>query len=657
MGSTGLPSRIRPRRPTSSHSFHGETLEPRTMLAVTADVMNGQLRIFLNKAGDKASLADTGLGYRVDGTGQRTSFSQTFSRVRVDSVSVIDSTNSLTLTRAGRQTFTIPRTSAEITVPVSVAASVEQTIVNKSLNAAAVSLASPYVTLAADVSANNALLEFPGRVTLAASVNLYGDGITFHQTVDGPHRLRTVNKEGFYQNPVLFKGAVGSVTPLAGMSINRTSEVVSTASIKLSGAAKNAAYHGIEISGDVRRVRLTGVGSSIRNFAGSGIALRTNYSWQGGAVSGFAISKNGVGISVSEGNYSDLRIAANTITLNKSAGILLDDGFSGPADSVTNLIIGGDEPAQGNLLRDNGSQDADIVVNSDNDFSGVVIRSNTIQTRFTGILARGGAVRNLRIVDNSITALPSAIPGNIGIALGSGDYNGTTIAGNGISGLDVGMFLPQLSDSSCFGLTIGGAAGGNHVHGCTYGLTAKAGSFNGTVISANTFEKNTVGVALSATRNLTLAGNHVSGNTAVGILVGALNATPDQSSGGQCSGSSITGNTFSGNKQGISLRGGQSLIISGNTVAKSSLSAFAADGVCTGTTVTGNTFQTSQVGVRLLTAANLTVNGGNKISSNSTGLLASGICNGTVVTGNTINGNTTNINVGPAAKSSGTFQA
>ena len=132
----------RRQRAGTRYQMLGETLEPRSMFAVSASLSAGTLNITLGAAGDAAFLSITGSSYAVtDGTGAAVSGSP-FTGVTA-AVSVAG-------TVAANQSFTFSGSTAlpvGLTVASSMeAATVSQTIAATGLSGSTVSLSSPAIT-------------------------------------------------------------------------------------------------------------------------------------------------------------------------------------------------------------------------------------------------------------------------------------------------------------------------------------------------------------------------------------------------------------------------------------------------------------------------------------------------------------------------------
>jgi hypothetical protein len=168
-------------RAAARHRMLGEMLEPRSMLAVSASVLEGTLNIALDAAGDAAFLSYDGSAYTLtDGAGAAVTGSP-FSGVTT-AVSVAG-------TVAANQSFTFGGSTA-LPVSLGVESNVEATTISQAITASTlagsvVTLSSPAITLAADISTAGAQT-YAGAVLLAGSPSLISTGgaVSFQNTVD-----------------------------------------------------------------------------------------------------------------------------------------------------------------------------------------------------------------------------------------------------------------------------------------------------------------------------------------------------------------------------------------------------------------------------------------------------------------------------------------
>ena len=175
----------RRQRAAARYRMLGETLERRSMLAVSASVSAGTLNITLGADGDAAFLAYTGSAYTLtNGSGTAVSGSP-FSAVTAG-VSVAGA--------AGNQSFTF-NGAVSLPVSLSVASAVETATISTAIAASGlansvVSLSSPAITLAADIATAGAQT-YAGAVLLVGSPSLTSTAATvsFQSTVDTPFGL------------------------------------------------------------------------------------------------------------------------------------------------------------------------------------------------------------------------------------------------------------------------------------------------------------------------------------------------------------------------------------------------------------------------------------------------------------------------------------
>jgi len=177
-------SRHTRRRITTARLPGGEPLEQRRLLAVTASVTSGELRIgFTSSAAAEqvARLSSDGTNYTVRNTNNVS--------IGTFAVSAVNSITVTGLTTVER--FEIPSTSTrEIADPISVAATVETTVIGQAITASSggVRVGSPSITLAAAVTTAGGQT-YAGNVTLAtgsivANSTAAAD-IRFESTVTG----------------------------------------------------------------------------------------------------------------------------------------------------------------------------------------------------------------------------------------------------------------------------------------------------------------------------------------------------------------------------------------------------------------------------------------------------------------------------------------
>jgi hypothetical protein len=203
------------------------------------------------------------------------------------------------------------------------------------------------ITTAGDVTTSGNNVTFASATTLSDNVGIStgagaGD-ITFASTLDGAKKLYLAAGTG----AVAFKGAVGSVTPLAGLILISASSTTADFSIKLARAADSTADGGLLVAAGVNNVKMTAAGSSITGFAGNGVWFlggSTN-----SQLSGFTVSENlGNGMVFGPGSYAGTTISGNAIAQN---GDFVNHIGNGIYVFGSDLMIGGDANPASNTDR------------------------------------------------------------------------------------------------------------------------------------------------------------------------------------------------------------------------------------------------------------------------------------------------------------------
>ncbi len=231
------------------------------------------------------------------------------------------------------------------------------------------------ITTAGDVTTTDDDVDFESKVTLSGNVAMNtgsGDGnITFVGTLDGAKRATLAAGTG----SIFFKAAVGSTTPLAGLTLTSAASTTASSTVKLAKAA-DSAQDGFTIAAGVNNVTMTASGSSVAGFARDGI------SFLGGStnsfLSGFTVSGNGSnGMNFAAGSYTGTTLTANTIRDNGDKTAHVGDGI---LVRGSNLMIGWDATpetaaAVQNTITGNALNGIQI---SGNAATGNTILSNTI---------------------------------------------------------------------------------------------------------------------------------------------------------------------------------------------------------------------------------------------------------------------------------------
>ncbi|MEI6239832.1 MAG: right-handed parallel beta-helix repeat-containing protein, partial [Planctomycetia bacterium] len=210
----------------------GESLERRSMLAVTASVSFGSLRIFLQANGDEATLTSDGTNYTVSGTG----FSPT-----TFALSGVDRISGLGYYGLTNLKFTVG-SGSNIVDALSISETIGTAIINQAVvpDSGSISIGSSgSIALNADLTTVDAGISFGGPVTLggtSADTRTLSAGsgeVAFGSTIDGASKL-VVNATG----TTVFGGAIGSQTALAGVETNAGgATVIAGATVTTVGAA------------------------------------------------------------------------------------------------------------------------------------------------------------------------------------------------------------------------------------------------------------------------------------------------------------------------------------------------------------------------------------------------------------------------------------
>ena len=231
------PTQMRGRRPRSvtlagQSLGGGESLERRSMLAVTASLSFGRLFIDLNAGGDEATLTSDGTNYTVAGTGYSAT---TFA---LSGVNRIYARGNWSETNT---TFTVGKGS-DIVNDILVNGAVGTTVIDQAIapTKGQIEISSPIaISLNANLTTVDAGISLAGPVTLGGTssdtitVGAGGSGVTFLSTVDGASRL-VVN----YTAATVFGGAIGGKTALASLETDAGGEtVISAATVTTVGAA------------------------------------------------------------------------------------------------------------------------------------------------------------------------------------------------------------------------------------------------------------------------------------------------------------------------------------------------------------------------------------------------------------------------------------
>jgi parallel beta-helix repeat protein len=238
-------------------------------------------------------------------------------------------------------------------------------------------------------------------------------------------------------------------------------------------------------------------------------------------VRGLAINRfdwDGIGIGLATGNV----IAGNHLGTDPSGMIDRGNGHSGVYVGLgaTNNTIGGDEPAERNVL--SGNEWSGVEIHGSGTTSNTV-SGNYIGTQATGMAALGNTLYGVRIYGG---AQNNTIGGDT-----AGERN--VISGNAVNGVHIAGEG-----------TTGNVVSGNYIGTTVYGIAPVGNAENGVYITLGA-QNNVIGGDVAGERNV------ISGNDINGVDI---------------SGSGTTGNTVSGNYIGTDAGGTADLGNSGSGV-------------------------------------------------------------------------------------------
>jgi parallel beta-helix repeat protein len=210
-----------------------------------------------------------------------------------------------------------------------------------------------------------------------------------------------------------------------------------------------------------------------------------------------------------EGNFIGLGVNGKTDLSNDGGGIRIEDG-------VQDVTIGGDTPAERNLI--SGNNDYGIAILGE-DTQDIEILGNYIGTDVGGLLDRGNAYSGIHLYNGPHNVLIG------GIQL----YKRNVISGNGESGIDLWGGTYPVTDITIIGNFIGlGADGttslGNSEHGIILGQDVSQVTIGGdslgdrNLISGN--GNNGIYLQGSDVTQNTIAGNHIGTDSSGLIPVG-----------------------------------------------------------------------------------------------------------------------------------------
>lgn len=618
----------RPRRtpPTAHHRLGGESLESRTLLAVTVtntnDSGSGSLRQAIETV-NAAKVAET----------------ITFQDLGAATISVASALPALT--NPAGTTFSFGGTTTAVTLDGSQAAGADGLSIAGGANS--VSLNGIALTIQNFDSGLYLLGGSTGSTFKGLTLTRNNNGIelvsgTYTGTTIAGNTISLNDKSGIVVN-----GGVSSLT-IGGAGAGNTIQYNTTGLFFQPGSYASTVVTGNTITANYGDGVLLGGGGGTL----SGLTL-------GGTATGTANTINfnqDNGVEVGPGIFTGTTITGNGIASNGGFGVAL---FAA-GQTLQGLAIGGTAAGAGNTIESNAADGVGVFGGT---YTSTVIQGNTIRYNENGVSLNlrsgGGALAGLAIggANTSGSTAGNTITANSldGVLVNGGSYTGSTIRGNTISSNGRnGVNLLATFGGKITGLQVGGSTSNlaNAITGNTAaGLAATAGDYTDTAVIGNTLSSNRVGASLSATQNLNVGGtatafkNTLDSNTETGIL-----AT------GNMAGSFIRGNGLSSNHLGVSLVDAQGLALggdgSGNTITGGTTGVRAV-GHLTGTTIAGNSITGQTTGIQLINAVSTAaatpffVGGaattvgtgvGNYVASTVHGLYAAGPMTNTTIAGN-----------------------
>ncbi len=333
------------------------------------------------------------------------------------------------------------------------------------------------------------------------------------------------------------------------------------------------------------------------------------------AIRGLAINRFdwdgiGIGLATATGNV----VTGNHLGTDPNGLIDRGNGHSGVFVGLgaTNNTIGGDEPAERNVLSGNGWSGVEI--HGSGTLSNT-IAGNYIGTAASGMAALGNTLYGVRIYGG---AQNNTIGGDRGSTTTLGERN--VISGNGVNGV-------HMAGEN----TSGNVVLGNHIGTAVYGIVAIGNAENGVYIAGGA-HNNIIGGDSEEDRNV------ISGNLDNGVYITGT-ATLSNTVSGNYIGTDATGTASLGNgENGVYARGGtHDNTIGGSTTGERNIiSGNGGDGIALfdsgtlsntitgnyiGTNVSGTTALSNTGGIVLFDAAHNIIGGtqpgqGNLISGN-----------------------------------------
>lgn len=633
----GIPARSRPRharRGVRSKPAVGavERLESRALLAVSAAVTAGELAIRCNAANDVVTLTAYDKHFTVTGTGLDTA---SFWNAAVTRISVGDTGGSL----AG-QTLIVGG-SVPVTRPLAVS-NIEKTLLGTSVVSTAKT---------GDVSFGGPLLLPSGK---AVTIRNTLGAISFGGAVDGSARL-TIDAPNQF---VSFKGKVGGVTPLTGLSFMRARGVNALGTVAIDGKG-SATADGIVFGAGVQAVKMAATGSSVKACR-LGIVIEASTTPPAGVsreLAGFNVSGNqtgirfsypdGVAYSASKAGFYRWNIQDSVISGNSLHGIHLTADVAGAGDvretRVRKNVISGN--AADGIRVETAADDMSIAEN---------FLVNNGRSQGDAAIRLEGGVSSYSTPVNAVSLYHNTIS--------------MTIPANGRPTPATGILVRNMPQFS---------AGANIIRDVTVGISLSGGFTKPFVLLNNVIERpRSAGIVLDSTKKASTSGNQVFDGTGVGLVaiggcpgtvVGASSpdvfrnnagggivlqgaryvtlqkvfAEQSKASGivavGSCQEAVIDGATVRDNTTGIVLQDAAGLKIRNTTVSNNSGNGLVAGGDCPSTVMWSRFDNNKQNGIVLAGARNLSFVGPGGVSSANDngvhGLVASGNCQGTQVNG------------------------
>lgn len=200
------------------------------------------------------------------------------------------------------------------------------------------------VVLAADVTSARGGQTYAGAVTLETDATLSAGGtIAFLSTVDGASRLRLAAGRA-----ITLAGAVGSATPLGGITLAAARSVAVSGAVALDGTGTAAGTSGLVIGANVDNVVFSPADEfnarTITNFGGAGIQFLGGS--RGSRIANVSSTGNKLGLLVGPGSYAGTTLTGNVFRDNTGNGVTLE--------AARGITIGGFAVHAGNEIGSNG---------------------------------------------------------------------------------------------------------------------------------------------------------------------------------------------------------------------------------------------------------------------------------------------------------------